>query len=104
MIFDQVVCVVTSCNFTMASLIFLKIKTTQGSRPHTSVLFRKIMSNLKPFFSGRYEESTKGTFGGVLGRGSWVTLLEMQRKIKKINFRKVECDMIAYHCQLLKNT
>ena len=46
------------------------------------------MSNLKPFFSGRYEGSTKGTFEGFLGCGSWVTLLEMQKMVEKLIPRK----------------
>ena len=79
MFFDQVVRVVNCCNFTIAILFFLRTKTTQGWKAHTSVLFRKIMSNLKTFFSGRYEGSTKGTFENFLKCGSWVTLLEMTK-------------------------
>ena len=56
---------------------FLKMKVTQDSKARTSVLFGKIMSNLKPLFSGRYEESRKGTFEGFFKSGSWVTLLGM---------------------------
>ena len=44
------------------------------------------MSNLKPFFSGRYEESPKRTFEGYLGCGSWVTLLEME-ELQKNDFK-----------------
>ena len=43
-----------------------------------------MMLNLKPFFSGRYEESTKGTFEGCLGCGLWVILLGMRKKAEKI--------------------
>ena len=67
---------------------FLKIKTTQGSRACTSVLFRKTMLNLKRFFSERCEESTKGTFEGYLGCGSWVTLWGMEKIVEKLISRK----------------
>ena len=52
------------------------------------MLFRKIMLNLKPFFSGRYEESTKGTCERVLGCGSWMTLVEMGKIVEKLIPRK----------------
>ena len=61
------------------------------------------MSNLKPFSSGVYEESTKGTFEGYLGCGSWVTLLGMFQNSRRIDFKKVKYRVEAYHHLLLKN-
>ena len=57
---------------------------TQDSKARTSVLFRKIMSNLKPFFSGRYEGSTKGTFEGffrVWFMGDFVGDVKIREKL-----------------------
>ena len=61
------------------------------------------MLNVKPSFSGRYEESTKGTFEGYLGCGSWVTVFGMEKKSRKIVFKKVKYGIEGYHCLLSKN-
>ena len=68
------------------------------------MLFKKIMSNLKPFFSGRYEGSTEGIFEGFLGCGLWVTLFGMRKNSRKMFSKKVRWAVEAYHCLLSKNT
>ena len=64
MFFHQVVCVVTCGIFTMAILFFPKSTVTQGKKARTSVLFRKIILNLKHFFSRKYE---RGEEAGLRG-------------------------------------
>ena len=63
---------------------FLKTKTTQVSKAHTSVLFRKIIWILRPFFSGGYEGGSKGSLENFSKCGSWVTLLGIWRMIRRM--------------------
>ena len=63
---------------------------TQDSKARTSVLFRKIMSNLKPFFSGRHEGSTKRHFGGVCGVWFMGDFVGDGKNSRKIDSKKVE--------------
>ena len=60
------------------------------------MLFRKMISNLKPFFSRRYERCTKGTFKGFLGCGSWVTLLGMRKIVVKYEIEASYCQLCIY--------
>ena len=84
---------------------FLKMKVTQDSKAHTSLLFRKIILNLKPFFSRRYESSTKGTFEGFIEvwfMGDFVG--DEVKNCRKMYVIGLRCEIEACHCLLSKST
>ena len=66
------------------------------------MLFRKIMSNLKPFFSGRHEGSTKGTFEGLLGVWCMIHFVGVEENIRTSISSEVKLRIEAYHCLLPK--
>ena len=66
----------------------LKKQMTQGSKARTQMLFEKMMLNLKPFFSERYQGSKEGTFEGFSKGCSWVKLFWIAKMVENFYSKK----------------
>ena len=82
---------------TIVGLLSFQFQERAGTFVLFSVLFRKMISNLKPYFSWRCERSSKGTFEGFSKCGSWVKLLGMRKIGEKLIFQRSGAKICVKH-------